>query len=87
MRLSWPRQGDKRRAITVDSQPLATSQSQGTNLFFINTTWRDIRLHRYLSSQMQPLHPVPPLSVWKLPQLREDNMDLVHYCKFGTVPY
>ena len=58
-----------------------------TNLFFINTTWREVELHSRRSLQVEPLPEAEPSSdLWRQPQLRASHMDLVHYCKFETAP-
>ncbi|PQE22062.1 hypothetical protein CJF30_00010011 [Rutstroemia sp. NJR-2017a BBW] len=59
-----------------------------TNMFFINTTWRDIKLHRSLSPH-EETHPNAELPRYlsNRPQLNASHMDLVHYCKLQTVPY
>lgn len=87
MRLSWPRDDDKRRTITGDLPPVVMRARPGTNLFFINTTSRDVVLHSRLSPQMEPL-PEAETSPdqWRQPQLRASQMDLVHYCKLETAP-
>ncbi|RYP75116.1 hypothetical protein DL771_002577 [Monosporascus sp. 5C6A] len=82
MRLSWPRDGDRRRAIVRnDAPPAVMFPSQGsTNRFFINTTCQDLELYHHLSLRMQPFHPAPstPDSCMQ-PQLPMDHRDLVHY--------
>lgn len=89
MRLSWPRDDDKRRAIVGnDALPVVISPSQGsTNLFFINTTWQNMELYGHLSLRMQPYQLVPSSpDLWRQPQLRVSHIDLVRYCKPETVP-
>lgn len=79
MRLSWPKDGDKKRAITVGSQPTVMVPRR-RNFFFINTTRRDVELYRYLSVQRQPFHLVQPApGLQRLSQLRAGDMDLVHF--------
>ncbi|KAI1762882.1 fungal-specific transcription factor domain-containing protein [Hypoxylon sp. FL1150] len=79
MRLSWPRDGDKKRAATAGPPPMALSRNQIAKLFFINTTWRDVELyHRNL--RMQPLDIVqtsPKLSGH--PHIAADHIDLITY--------
>ncbi|KAI0181362.1 fungal-specific transcription factor domain-containing protein [Hypoxylon sp. FL1284] len=59
-RLSWPRDNDKRRAITASSPCSSTTLSpiQIARLYFINTTWQDMELYRDPNLLIQPLHPV-----------------------------
>ncbi|KAH6888442.1 fungal-specific transcription factor domain-containing protein [Thelonectria olida] len=84
LRLSWPRDGDKKRAITGTS-PEARSRGivvrLGTDLAFVNTTWRDIELHRHLSLQtaMRPLRLVQPTLLSRQPQSIVKHVDLVQY--------
>jgi hypothetical protein len=85
MRLSWPRDGDKRRAITMDLLPLVTRARAGTNPFFINTTWRDVELHTRISPQTNSLPETETSSeLWRQPQLSASHMNLVHHCKLET---
>ena len=87
MRLSWPRDDDKRRAIMGDLPQVMMRVRPETNLFFINTTWREVELHSRRSLQVEPLPEAEPSSdLWRQPQLRASHMDLVHYCKFETAP-
>ncbi|KAI0376219.1 fungal-specific transcription factor domain-containing protein [Hypomontagnella monticulosa] len=79
MRLSWPRDGNEKRAIMVGSQPASMFPRPG-NIFFINTTRRDIELYRHISVRKQPFHLVQPApNPWSLPQLRAGDMDLVQF--------
>jgi hypothetical protein len=45
MRLSWPRDDDKRRAIIGDFPPAMMCGMPGTNFSFINTTSWDVELY------------------------------------------
>ncbi|KAK3941283.1 arginine metabolism regulation protein II [Diplogelasinospora grovesii] len=93
LRLSWPRDDDKRRAITGNNAPpVVVSPSQSnqrpTNLFFVNTTWQDMELYGYLSGQMHPYHLLRSSpKLWRQPQQRVNHADLVHHCKLETVPF
>lgn len=82
MRLSWPRDDDKRRAIKGDLPQAMMRVGPETNLFFINTTGRDVELHRRQSPHVEPLPEAEPsLDLWRQPQLTANHIDLVHYCK------
>lgn len=90
MRLSWPRDNDRKRAIVQGHVPPAAVSmhlGQVSTELFVNTTWRDMELYRYLSLRAQPSHPVPhspgPL---RQPQLQVSHMDLFHYCKLEAAP-
>ena len=87
MRLSWPRDNDKRRAITGDLPSVATHAIPETSHFFINTTWGDVELHGRLSPQMEPVPEAESSpDLWMQHQLRASHMDLLHYCKLETAP-
>ncbi|KZL82129.1 hypothetical protein CI238_07580 [Colletotrichum incanum] len=61
MRLSWPKDYDKKRAITGHSPPGVIYPSREAGLF-INTTWRDMELYRNTSLSVQPPHLVQAAS-------------------------
>lgn len=87
MRLSWPRDDDKRRAILADLPEVMMRVRPETNLFFINTTLRDVELYSRRSPQVEPLSEAEPSpDLWRQPQLTASHMDLVYYCKFETAP-
>jgi hypothetical protein len=78
MRLSWPRNDDKKRAIIVGS-PQMIHVRRETNPFFVNTTWRDIELHNRQSLRGESLPaPAPFTDLWR----PSNHMDLLHHCKF-----
>ncbi|KAM5359067.1 hypothetical protein ACJZ2D_014747 [Fusarium nematophilum] len=84
MRLSWPRDDDKRRAIVAkDVLPVVMPAGQSSHTssnHFINTTWHDITIHRYLSLRVQPYHlVVSSPGLRRQPQQHGSHMDLVHY--------
>lgn len=87
MRLSWPREGDRRRSKRVDtalSVPKLSGQTEQTHteLFFVNTTWQEMEMYGYLSGQKHAgnlVQLLPPL--WRQPQQQVSHMDLVQYCK------
>lgn len=90
MRLSWPRDDDKKRAATAGSPPMALSPRQMANLFFINTTWRDMELYRHLNLPIQPLHVVQTYpKLCGQPHIGANNidllMDLVNHCKLQII--
>jgi hypothetical protein len=82
MRLSWPRDDDKRRAIIGDHPRAMMCGMPGTNFSFINTTWRDVEIYSRLASQVEHL-PEAELSpdLWNQSQLGASHIDLVRYCK------
>lgn len=84
MRLSWPRDDDKKRAITMDLPPVVM-RARPTNLFFINTTWRDVELHNDILPHMEPLPEAEAFpNLWRYHQVRTSDTDLIHYCKLKT---
>jgi hypothetical protein len=93
LRLSWPRDNDKRRAITGNNAPpVVESSSQSshksTGLHFVNTTWQDMELYGYLAGHMHPHHLSRFSSkLWRQPQQRANHLDLAHYCKLGTAQF
>ncbi|KAI0434405.1 fungal-specific transcription factor domain-containing protein [Xylaria sp. FL1042] len=86
LRLSWPRENDRRRAIkltlptTTTSTRLQTRYSDGNLL--INTTSQDIELYRYLSLS-DASKPQSPASfspkLWAKPQSNMTHMELLYY--------
>lgn len=87
MRLSWPRDNDKRRAITRDTSRSMLRVRQATKLFFINTTWQDIERHMLQWSQVEQLPEAGPSpDLCKEPQLSVSHTDLMHHCKFENSP-
>lgn len=87
LRLSWPREDDKRRAMTGDNAAtwLVSSSQPGqrhVNTFFVNTTSKDMEVYGYRSGQMHPSLLVRPFTrLWRQPQQQVKHMDLVHHCK------
>jgi hypothetical protein len=82
MRLSWPRDDDKRRAIIGDFPPAMMCGMPGTNFSFINTTSWDVELYSRLASQVEQLPGAEPSpDLWNQSQLGASHMDLVRYCK------
>ncbi|KAL0942978.1 uncharacterized protein CTRU02_200864 [Colletotrichum truncatum] len=85
LRLSWPRAGDKKRALTGTNTPPAISLPHRSievpsGLFFVNTSFKDLELYGYLTGQTtlyQPLGYSPNLS--RQHQQYTDHMDLIHY--------
>lgn len=83
MRLSWPRENDKKRAIMAELPEVIMRERPRTNLFFINTTWRDVEVHRHRWPQLGPLlEAASNPELCRQPQLVASHMDLLHYCKF-----
>ncbi|KAK1572978.1 fungal-specific transcription factor domain-containing protein [Colletotrichum navitas] len=65
VRLSWPKDNDRKRAITGISPPAVEDPSRGFDLF-VNTTSQDVELYRNAPLSAKPLHPVqsgPSLSM------------------------
>jgi hypothetical protein len=88
MRLSWPKDNDKRRAVVRDDvlPTMESSAQKSTNLPFINTTWQDVEMHYHLSLRKQPFYvasssPGP----WRSSGLQANHMELVRYCKLEAV--
>jgi hypothetical protein len=87
MRLSWPRDDDKRRAIIGHFPPSVMCARPGTNFFFINTAGQDIELYRRLAPQVEHLPEADPSpGLWNQSELRASHMDLVYYCKSKRHP-
>lgn len=88
MRLSWPRGDDKRRAMTANNtSPLLVNSNPSeqfpTNLFFVNTTSKDMEMYGYLSGQRYPSLLIQPFAkLLRQPQHQVKHMDLVHHCKW-----
>jgi hypothetical protein len=81
MRLSWPRDKDKKRAIVADSPPELLNLSRRSNIF-VNTTSQDMEVYRDIILRVQP-HPlirsIPKL--WMQPQPFSKYTDLIQHCK------
>ncbi|KAH7155963.1 fungal-specific transcription factor domain-containing protein [Dactylonectria macrodidyma] len=85
LRLSWPKDNDKKRALTGKNAPPMKVSPSGpsqrlTDLCLINTTFQDMEIYGYLSGQMhrhRQFTYLPSLS--KQPQQWAQHMDLVHY--------
>lgn len=80
LRLSWPRQNDKKRAFTHAASSTVASQNLKTDISFINTTWSDLELFHHLNSRLNAL--ASPAKLWKHqhPQLNASSMELLTYC-------
>ncbi|KAH8891149.1 hypothetical protein GQ53DRAFT_687393 [Thozetella sp. PMI_491] len=80
LRLSWPRDNDKKRAITGTSPPAATRPLRGTHLPFINTTSQDVEVYHQLYLRI-PLLPRPrsPPELWKQLQGTVGFTELLQY--------
>lgn len=86
LRLSWPRENDKKRAIVavlpVISAPMRTRHMSCSP--FLNTTSQDIELYCRLSSRGAPKtlsSGLPSLKLWSQPRSEATDMELIHYCK------
>lgn len=85
LRLSWPREDDKRRAMTgTNAPPVLVSPSQSgqtsSDVLFVNTTWQDMKVYGYLSGRRPPSLLLRPFSrLWRQPQQQVKHLDLVHH--------
>ncbi|KAI0406920.1 fungal-specific transcription factor domain-containing protein [Xylaria palmicola] len=84
LRLSWPREGDKRRAIGVVLPLTGTRMEAGQadRHWFINTTSQDVQMYHGLSirgARRPPDHSPPIPKLWSQPQSDVTNMELVYY--------
>jgi hypothetical protein len=81
MRLSWPKDNDKKRAILAQSLSRVTNETYtGSDLFFISTAMQDIEIYRYMSPQSKSVvYPISGLS--RHPQQEVNHTDLLHHCK------
>ncbi|KAI0459628.1 fungal-specific transcription factor domain-containing protein [Xylaria acuta] len=84
LRLSWPRENDRKRAIVVvlpvTGAPMRTRHMSPSQ--FLNTTSQDIELYRHLSSPGAPKTPgsgLPSAKLWSQPQSEMAEMELIHY--------
>ncbi|KAK1979392.1 fungal-specific transcription factor domain-containing protein [Colletotrichum cereale] len=57
IRLSWPKEDDRKRAMTGISPPAILHPGRGTDLF-VNTTLQDMELYRNAPLPARSLHPV-----------------------------
>lgn len=82
IRLSWPRDNDKKRAIVADS-PLAVLNPGRRSNLFVNTTWQDMEVYRDITLRVQPsphrIRSIPKL--WMQPQPCSKYTDLIQHCK------
>lgn len=85
MRLSWPKDDDKRRVTSSSPLSALISRNQKTDFSFINTTWSDMELYHHQESFLDPIPRLSNLS--KLPQLSASNMQLVNYCERKKVQW
>ncbi|EWZ32224.1 hypothetical protein BFJ63_vAg5329 [Fusarium oxysporum f. sp. narcissi] len=84
-RLSWPRKNDRKRAMVCTTAKQAPVSFQETSeiprrLFLINTSFRDVELHNYLSSQYhQAQVSVSPSKPLKQPAIHTNQNELLQY--------
>ncbi|KAI0189797.1 fungal-specific transcription factor domain-containing protein [Xylaria flabelliformis] len=84
LRLSWPRENDKKRAI-VSVLPVDHTQIRQQHLnseHFINTISQDIEFYSHLSCPvtLKALDPgLPRVKLWSQPQSDVTQMELIHY--------
>jgi hypothetical protein len=83
VRLSWPREGDGRRAI-VSTSPhrlVKRRNNRTVNAIMVRATHWDIEMYMFLSSLI-PRAPLLHEPVrWNPHQLGEQEWDLLNYCK------
>lgn len=81
MRLSWPKDSDKKRAIVADSPPAFLNSGRRNN-FFVNTTSQDMQVYRDITLRVQPyplIRSIPKL--WMQSQPFQKYTDLIQHCK------
>ncbi|KAI1274040.1 fungal-specific transcription factor domain-containing protein [Xylaria sp. FL0933] len=84
VRLSWPRDNDRKRALRV-ALPATTTRTQTqcrNSDLMINTTSRDIELYQYLSlpNTSKPQNPaLPSPKLWAKPRSNMTHMELLYY--------
>ncbi|KAI1308374.1 fungal-specific transcription factor domain-containing protein [Xylaria venustula] len=84
IRLSWPKENDRRRAIRAN---LPTTSDQTKTRYWggnslINTTSQDIELYRYLSSldvSKSQRRAISSPKLWRNPQSEMTHMELLYY--------
>ncbi|KAI1114770.1 fungal-specific transcription factor domain-containing protein [Nemania sp. NC0429] len=85
MRLSWPRDNDKRRSMKVTVPTAGKRTRQRTSHgHFINATFQDIELFRYLTIPGVSKPPIaaagqPSLKLWSQPRSGMTHTELVYY--------
>ncbi|KAI3325555.1 fungal-specific transcription factor domain-containing protein [Xylariaceae sp. AK1471] len=88
LRLSWPRNNDRRRAIMGTSPATELHTSQKFRHLFINTNQWDIELYHHLSQRSPSQRPnlvQPSPRLWRQPQSRVKHEELVYH--FHDVAY
>ncbi|KAK8872548.1 fungal-specific transcription factor domain-containing protein [Apiospora arundinis] len=84
MRLSWPRDNDRKRAIVGHDAPLLLRLHRlkgPAKRFFINTTWQDVEQYQHFALQAKRFHYSPCLysRLREHPQHDTSPMDLVRH--------
>lgn len=84
VRLSWPKQNDKKRTILGTSPTTQARVPWHIQHMFINTTWRDIETYRRITSNNGLIlvtlsQRVPRLERQPQPQVK--HAELLNYCK------
>ncbi|KAK1624213.1 fungal-specific transcription factor domain-containing protein [Colletotrichum phormii] len=92
LRLSWPREGDKKRALKGIDAPammtIGTSNKITVNPFFVNATSHDMELYGYSSLQNQQCHTTPSFPrLLRQPQLGVVHMDPDLFHHFQNFAY
>ncbi|KAK8139352.1 hypothetical protein PG984_002732 [Apiospora sp. TS-2023a] len=87
LRLSWPRDNDRKRAI-VRKDALLLAESTGAKgsagCFFINTTWQDVELYNHFTRHDQPVrHASSCISShresWGEPKYETSHLELLRH--------
>ncbi|KAK8124427.1 uncharacterized protein PG998_000186 [Apiospora kogelbergensis] len=85
LRLSWPRDGDKKRAMVAGSggppSVMVSRPQLPAKRFFINTTWQDLEHYHHLYLQTQPSQCLSSCSpgLWRQPHQLANPMELVRH--------
>ncbi|KAI0869826.1 fungal-specific transcription factor domain-containing protein [Hypoxylon argillaceum] len=86
LRLSWPRDNDKKRSVRAtvlmtSTQSWTRTRHKGRNLF-INATFQDIELFRHLTLQdvqKAPKLGTPSPKLWRQPRSEVPHTELIYY--------
>lgn len=90
MRLSWPRDNDRKRAIVGHDAPLPLRLHRlkgPAKRFFINTTWQDVEQYQHFALHAKRFHHSPCLysRLREHPQHDANPMDLVRHCTLAIL--
>lgn len=96
LRLSWPREGDNKRALKGIEAPAVTaierSNPNVVNPFFVNATSHHMELYGYSALQSHGCHTTPSFPrLLRQPQVgvgsSSMDTDLFHHCKLRNTQY